>query len=464
MMCRWYAVAAAVVVACSAEPPGVSPPIMPVIETSSVEANAGNVISALVSVRAGQADSVAVRFHVAGLAGADSLTAAVTPTAGAASVPVLGLLPETRYVLHAIAYGSAATAVGAPLDFTTGALPADLPSYSASAASTVAGFVVFASGRYGLVVDRSGRVVWYRKFEGGPGLNFMAEPTGHYVARPPNSTPGVLTPWVEVDVLGNVTRSFGCARGLTPRFHDLLEERDGSYWMLCDETRTMDLTAHGGVVGARVTGTAVQHISADGTLLFDWSAFDHLSITDLAPGERTGATVNWTHGNALDLDVDGNLIVSFRSLDEIAKIDVATGNILWRLGGRANQFTFVGGDAPAFAHQHGARLLDASTLLLLDNLGNPTESRAERYVIDQRARTARLVQSHGSSPGVVTEIGGSVQGLAGSRTLVSFGTAGRIEEYDASDRLIWRIDGNPGYVFRAQWIRSLYAPGVGSPR
>ena len=73
----------------------------------------------------------------------------------------------------------------------------------------------------------------------------------------------------------------------------------------------------------------------------------------------------------------------------------------------------------------------------------------------------------GSAPGAcvaLAEIGGSVQPLAHGRTLVSFGTAGRVEEYDAAGNTVWRIDGNPGYVFRAQRIRSLYAPGVGTAR
>ena len=45
------------------------------------------------------------------------------------------------------------------------------------------------------------------------------------------------------------------------------------------------------------------------------------------------------HGNAIDLDVDRNVIVSFRSLEEITKINVVTGAVMWRMGGRANQFT-----------------------------------------------------------------------------------------------------------------------------
>ena len=64
----------------------------------------------------------------------------------------------------------------------------------------------------------------------------------------------------------------------------------------------------------------------------------------------------------------------------------------------------------------------------------------------------------------MTQIGGSVQELAGGRTLVSFGTAGRVEEFDRDGGVVWRIAGTPGYVFRAQRIASLYAPGVGTAR
>jgi hypothetical protein len=41
---------------------------------------------------------------------------------------------------------------------------------------------------------------------------------------------------------------------------------------------------------------------------------------------------------------------------------------------------------------------------------------------------------------------------------VSFGTTGRVEEFDQSGATLWRISGNPGYVFRAQRIGSLYHP------
>jgi len=233
---------------------------------------------------------------------------------------------------------------------------------------------------------------------------------------------------------------------------------------MCDETRVMDLSAVGGLANVRVTGTVVQHIGPAGELLLHWSPFDHFAITDLELASRVGNSVNWMHGNSLDLDAEGNLLVSFRSLGEITKINATSGAVMWRMGGLRNEFTFSGTPVPPFSRQHGVRLAAPGVLVLLDNLGDPTASRAERYAISEADRSAQLEQSYGPVPAVVTPIGGSVQPLPGGRFLVTFGTMGRVQEVDATGRVTWEIGGNPGYVFRAQRIRSLYNPGLGLTR
>ncbi len=438
-------------------------PDAPVLLASTAAGNQHNVLSAVVTASIRFADSVAVRYGLSGGA-LDSLTPAVTVVADSAVVPVLGLMAERAYLLRLEVYGGKQTLLGDSLRYSTGALPADLPRYTTSGPDPSPGYVVFAAGQYGVVIDNSGRVVWYHHFPNGPGLNFMAQSTGHYVARPPTQDPTDREPWLVIDVLGNVTRAFGCARGLQPRFHDLIAELDGSYWVLCDETRTIDLSTLGGVANASVTGTVVQHLDDHGNLLFQWSPFDHFAISDLDSASRAGPTVNWTHGNALDLDSDGNLVASFRNLGEITKIDTRTGAVMWRMGGLRNQFTFLDAPTPSFSRQHGMRLAGPGGLVLLDNLGDPAASRAERYRYDAGLRTARLMGSYGPSSPVTALLGGSAQDLPSGRTLVSFGTAGRVQEYDASGRVVWQIDGNPGYVFRAQRIRSLYHPGIGTPR
>jgi len=464
-------IASALVSGCWSEPLGVKPPA-PAFEAASVAANSQNVLSAVVTLRVRGADSVAVRFHLAGETGAlDSLTPAVAIVNDPAVIPVLGLLPAQRYTLRAVAHGPGGSTESRALDFTTDTLPSDLPHFAATGPDPTPGYVVFAAGQFGLVIDHSGRVVWYRRFAKGPGLNFTAQPNGAYFARPAPAIPSDPVRWVEIDPLGNVRRTLGCHGGLTARLHDLIALPDGSYWVMCDETRMMDLSNVGGVANALVTGTQIQHISARGELLFRWSPFDHFAITDGDPRDRLGINVNWTHGNALDLTPNGYLIVSFRNLGEITKIDTTTGDVVWRFGGRRNAFALLDADAfpldssrPAFVGQHSARACGADRLLLLDNLGDAGASRAKRYILDEMKMTARLDRAYASTPGVVTEIGGSVQDLPRGRTLVSFGTAGRVEEYDDAGRVVWRIEQGAGYVFRAQRIKSLYAPGVGVAR
>ena len=453
-----------ILASCATDSPAPRLPDQPVISSAAARVNPNNVISAIVTVRVQNADSVAVRFRVADPAANDSVTPAVQVVGDSAVIPVLGLLPARRYALRTVAYGPGGSATGLELELTTADLPSDLPRFTAGGIDPAPGYVVFASGRYGVVIDNTGRVVWYLHFANGPGLNFMAQPNGRYAARPQTADPNDLEPWIEMDALGNTTRSLGCAQGLQPRPHDLISATDGSYWLMCDDTRTMDLTPYGGRAGARVTGTNVQHVGADGNLKFQWSPFDHFAVADLPVSEISGALVNWTHGNSIDLDVDGNLLVSFRNLGEITKVNVSSGAVMWRLGGSRNQFSFENMNGVAFSRQHGVRVKSAGQLALLDNTGDPNESRSESYLISESARTARLMLSYGSVPGVVTQIGGSVQTLAGGRTLASFGTEGRVEEYDNSGRVMWRIEGNPGYVFRAQRIRSLYTPGLGEPR
>jgi hypothetical protein len=419
------------------------------------------VLSATAKLRLEHADSAVVRFGTVAEPALDSASAAATVDGDSSVVPVFGLLPETAYRFQVLAFGPGGVTGSDTLYLTTDELPAGLPHYAAGGSDPSPGYVVFSAVGYGLAIDNTGRVVWYTRLADPATLNFEPQPTGRYYTRP--NTPTSPLPWLEIDPLGNVTRSLGCARGLVPRFHDLIAELDGSYWIMCDETRVMDLSASGGVADAQVTGTVAQHIAESGTLLFEWSPFDHFSIEDLDPADRAGSSVNWTHGNAIDLDPNGNLLISFRSLSEVTLIHRETGEVLWRLGGRANQLDLGGAVAP-FRSQHGARMTGPGSLVLLDNLGEADGSRAERYLIDAYSRTAQLERAYVPTSTTVAQLGGTTHSLPGGRTLVAFGNGGRVQEFDANGTVVWEIHGNSGYVFRATRVQSLYHPGWGSPR
>jgi outer membrane protein assembly factor BamB len=432
--------------------------VAPEILSAEVTPVSTNVLAAVATIDVRFADSVAIR-HIRN--GVETRGPAVAgDKAERVSIVLLGLHSSSTYEAELHAYNRCGASTTRAITFSTGALPQDLPAYRASGSDASVRYIAFAAGSYGLVIDNTGRVIWYHRFPGGPGLNFQAQKNGRYVARPAPAS-GEAPAWVEIDVLGNVTRTLACQNGKRARFHDLLVNEDGSYWALCDETRAVDLSARGLSKVTPVTGTAIQHVSASGAVTFDWSPFDHMDvdISVLDPADKSGGSINWTHGNSLDLDVDGNILVSFRNLDEILKVDSRTGQIIWRMGGSRNQFSFENTTGSPFRRQHSVRSVANGELHLLDNLGQDGASRLERYEYDEVRRVARLVMSHSSSEGVIAQTGGTVQRVPGNRTLVSFGSGGNVEEVDESQEVVWRIDGNPGYVFRAQRIYSLYKPG-----
>jgi hypothetical protein len=244
--------------------------------------------------------------------------------------------------------------------------------------------------------------------------------------------------------------------GFPTRFHDLLVLANGEYWITCDETRVMDLTALGGQDSVVTTWTVVQHFAADGTLQFQWKSADHYDITDVPASERMGRSVNATHGNGLALDSDGNLLLSSRTLNEVTKVNVTTGAIMWRLGGLRNQFTFLNDSKGTFERQHGLRRAGPGEIQLLDN-GLQAPSRFVRYLLNPVAMTALLVMDFRDSPTTVTPVGGSTQYYANGYGLVSFGRAGRVVEIDPVGNRAWELTGIDGtYVFRAERISSLY--------
>jgi len=309
-----------------------------------------------------------------------------------------------------------------------------------------------------VIIDNTGKVVWYRDFPGGVLNSFQAHLNGTYsILGTADPTPKFHV----LNILGQETGTIECKNGFKTRFHDFMVAAGGDYWILCDDTRTMDLSSLGGNAAAQVTGTVVQHVETDGSVSFEWNVFDHFQITDLPAADRSGPSVNFTHGNGIDLDTDGNLLLSFRSLSEVTKVNVATGAVMWRLGGLANQFTFINNTKAAFDRQHGVRRGEAGQIQMLDNgLGAP--SRFVTFQIDGNALTATMVNEFIESPTTYTAVGGGTQHYTNGHSIVTFGQAGKVAEVDPAGVKVWELTGVTGmYVFRVQRIQSLYTPGLG---
>lgn len=443
---------AATALACGDDDP--SGPSAPTYREAVVEANPQSVVAAAVRVRASGFDGARVRAFTEG----DTLDA--SPVFGfegdsVARVPVLGLLPGRDYAIEVRLVDGAAEAAVDTVAFTSGALPAWIPALTTIGTGSP-GLVTLSLPDGAVIVDDGGQVRWYRYSPNGNLNSFQAHASGAYTIL--DATDAADRKFRVLDREGAEVGTLACV-GRPTRFHDVMLLADGGAWLLCDETRTMDLSAVGGVAGAQVTGTVVQHLDPDGSLDFEWSVFDHFAITDLPEADRGGASVNFTHGNGIDLDAEGNLLLSFRSLNEVALVAVPSGAVLWRLGGLAGQFTFANDPEGGFERQHGVRAAGPAYIQMLDNRFD-APSRMVRYHLNPLTGVATLVWAFVDPPGTHTLIGGSSQPLPISGGgLVSFGTEGRVVETDAAGNSRWEVSGLEGtYVFRAQRIASLYAP------
>ena len=121
---------------------------------------------------------------------------------------------------------------------------------------------------------------------------------------------------------------------------------------------------------------------------------------------------NWDffHINSVDLDGDGNLLISSRSMQTLYKLD-RTGRILWRLGGQRNDFEI--GPGANFAWQHHARRQPDGTLTVFDNGATPAVEKRSRGLIldvDEQAMSATLLHQY-THPKILAASQGSVHPL-----------------------------------------------------
>src|SRR5262245_47329771 len=145
----------------------------------------------------------------------------------------------------------------------------------------------------------------------------------------------------------------------------------------------MSALTKGGRSDAIVIGLIIQELDQEKNVVFQWRSWDHFQITDVMSHSLNSSVVDYVHGNSIDVDSDCNLIISCRHMNEVTKISRASGEIIWRLGGRNNQFAID--DPIRFSHQHDVRRLPNGNLTLFDN-GNfrlPLFSRAVEYAIDE---------------------------------------------------------------------------------
>lgn len=260
-----------------------------------------------------------------------------------------------------------------------------------------------------------------------------------------------------------VVDSFECGNGYSTDVHELQVLPDGHALLMSYDPQPVDmsLVVPGGDPEATVIGLVIQELDEDKHVVFQWRSWDHFKIIDATREDLTAPVIDYVHGNSIEQDTDGNLLISSRHMDEVTKIDRVTGQMIWRWGGEHNQFTFID-DTLGFRHQHDARRIANGNITLFDN-GNyrePALSRAVEYELDEIGFTARLVWEYRHVPDIYGFAMGSAQRLPNGSTLIGWGVGKPdVREVAEDGSVVMELTLPPGQstyrAFRHEWIAAV---------
>lgn len=190
--------------------------------------------------------------------------------------------------------------------------------------------------------------------------------------------------------------SVECAMGLQTDGHDMIMLENGNFLILCLEEKIMDLSSlqtDDGFMGltiATVVAPVIQELDANRNVLFGWHGAQYYTLADVNSYFFLDPEyLDMGHANSLSVDLDGNILMSLRFFNEVTKINYADSSIMWRLGGKSNDFTFINETQP-FSTQHHCRVLPNGNITLYDNseLGNPPRPRGVEYQLNTTNMTA----------------------------------------------------------------------------
>jgi outer membrane protein assembly factor BamB len=332
-----------------------------------------------------------------------------------------------------------------PVNINLG-MPADFPDFTISISNNPSpGYIFFSpwlvSDRTGylMIIDNQGIPIYYQK-SSYPMLDFKKQNNG------------LLTYWshirqkfFEMDSAYNIIDSFKCGNGYPTDAHELLVLPNGHSFVMSYDPQVvrMDSVILGGDSAAVVYGLAIQELDASKNVIFQWRSWDHFDITDATDDvDLTAHSIDYVHGNAIEVDYDGNLLISCRNMDEITKIDRQTGDIIWRLGGlkaKNNQFVFINNPI-TFSHQHDIRRLPNGNITLFDNgnLHSPAVTRSLEYQLNEENKIVVLVWKFNNDPVTFAPAMGNSQRLTNNNTIIGWG-------YHLNPRAVSeiKVDGTP---------------------
>jgi hypothetical protein len=325
-------------------------------------------------------------------------------------------------------------------------------------------------GQYGpLIYTPQGRLVWFDELPNGEAAEDLSVQT--YEGEP------ALTWWrghvlslgfgQGEDVVMNshyqtVARVSG-GNGLPADLHDFQLAPHSVAYVTAFNPIRCDLAQVKGARDGAILDTAIQEIDMrTGLVRWEWHSLDNVAASESeVEASSDSSPWDWFHLNSIDVEPEGNLLVSARSTWADYQLQEGTGRVLWRLGGDDSSFKMGPGTETAW--QHDGRILPNGEVTVFDDGSNPpihSQSRAVRIALDFKTHRARLTAAYTHpDPPLLAASQGNMQTLPDGDAVVGYGGLPAISEYARDGSLL--LDAH--LPFDMTFYRAFRFPWTGRP-
>lgn len=313
-----------------------------------------------------------------------------------------------------------------------------------------------------MVYDNAGQLVWFHPAS-APGTVLGDAFVTTYAGAPalvwfegtaPYGAGSYRGEWVVVDSSYREVARIRMGNGYRADLHDIRFTDHGSAYLMaynpviCTGAAPLDACTP----GATVLEGVVQEVDlGSGQVLWEWHSLDHIPLQD-GYLELGAPRIDYFHINSLDLDGDGNVLMTARNTSAMYKVDRTNGGLIWAFGGKRTSFpNLVGSPSPAsgpdFPHHVQAR--GGGSYSYFDNgVRRDGPSRGEIVTLDPGSGTATYTTTLERPNPVFSQVQGSMQGLPGGRNLVSWGNTSIVTEFDASGNVVFEADVTAACCYR----------------
>ncbi|HEX3910014.1 MAG TPA: arylsulfotransferase family protein [Solirubrobacteraceae bacterium] len=303
-----------------------------------------------------------------------------------------------------------------------------------------------------MIAEQNGGLVWFKPLPAGESATNLQ--VQQYQGKP------VLTWWqgriLEVgfgqgedeiyDTSYRHVATVKAGNGYHADLHEIRLTPEGTAWTDDFDPIEMNLSSQHGLSDGVLTDSVIQEIDVKtGLVMWEWHALGHIPLSETNnPAPKYHYPWDYVHINTVDPGSNGDVLLSSRNTWTLYDVDIASGSIRWRLGGKHSSFKM--GAGTSFYWQHDSEWQPGGLISLFDNGSTPPKEKQSRGLLlkpDTSSHTVTLVKAlTNPSKTLLASSQGNTLSLPGGNWLMGYGGLPNFTEYDANGHVL--LDGTLG--------------------